>query len=123
MDHGRTRFGIDCYGLVIYFFDFLGIKLPDEDYKTFEQEVRFTADMMTSCIAGKVKMIEPDSKDFLDILLFYGEGNALNHVGIYLKQNTFLHVDRHMGVVISKLEKGSIWKKRFHSVYRLCRFL
>jgi hypothetical protein len=53
-----------------------------------------------------------------DLLFFGTNGKSISHVGVYLKDNKFVHASTSKGVIISDLDE-SYYKKTFHSAGRL----
>ena len=105
---GTSKKGVDCSGFVYTAFkDLYEITLP-----------RRSADMISV-----VKVI--DSKDLLlkgDILFFNNKAGKINHVGIYLGDNRFVHSSSSQGVIISTLEE-TYWKNHYHCGGRLLQNL
>lgn len=57
-------------------------------------------------LSDKNKMKEGD-------LVFFGKGKV-NHVGIFLRNDRFIHASTSKGVIVSSLEE-KYWKDKFHS--------
>lgn len=57
-----------------------------------------------------------------DIISFKIDGDKISHIGIYLKNNKFVHVSRSKGVRISNLN-GKYYRERFFSAGRVKRGL
>lgn len=96
---GMTKQGVDCSGFVQNVYkEVYGIMLP-----------RTAAEME--------KALEPiDSKSSLkegDLVFFKNKSNKVSHVGIYLKDNTFVHTSTSQGVVISSLN-DKYWVKYYY---------
>jgi len=53
-----------------------------------------------------------------DLLFFKTNGNSISHVGVYLKNNKFVHASTSKGVMINDLEEA-YYKKYFYSAGRL----
>ena len=53
-----------------------------------------------------------------DLLFFKTNGNSISHVGVYLKNNKFVHASTSKGVMINDLEE-TYYKKYFYSAGRL----
>ena len=53
-----------------------------------------------------------------DLIFFKIKDDAISHVGIYLKDNHFIHASLSMGVIISNLD-GKYYRERFVSGKRL----
>jgi len=93
---GSTSNGFDCSGLVHYSYVHSGMRVP-----------RSTKTQLSSSSAIKKKNIQPG-----DLLFFRISGFKVNHVGIYLGGNKFIHAPstgKH--VSIAKLN-NPYWKKR-----------
>lgn len=86
---GFSEKGIDCSGLVKKSYEAAGITLP-----------------RTSREQAKTGEIVPISAIKPGDLLFFGKKGRINHVGIYLGDNKFIHASRESGkVVIANLEE------------------
>lgn len=99
---GLSRKGLDCSGLVYLIYrNQFGVELPRT---TVGQVKRGRHVNRSSLRAGD--------------LLFFKTGKNLNHVGIYVENNQFLHVSTKKGVKISSLE-NSYWSKRYRQSRRV----
>lgn len=94
---GMTKQGVDCSGFVYNVYSQVyGIKLPR------------TANEM-SLVVNKVNRNEMKEGD----LVFFARGTSKpHHVGIYLKDNNFVHTSTSRGVTISNLE-DKYWANLF----------
>lgn len=97
---GLGKQGIDCSGLVyVTYLEKLGIELP----RTTE---------LQSQTGKEVQRSELRAAD----LVFFKTGPKLRHVGMYLENDTFLHVSKIDGVTISTLSdyywKNAYWHSR-----------
>ena len=99
---GTTTAGFDCSGLVGYVFrTALGIELPrvSRDMANRGQKV------------SRDELIEGD-------LVFFSRGKVVDHVGIYIGNNQFVHAPRTgRDVSISKLD--GYWSRHFVSARRV----
>lgn len=87
---GLSENGIDCSGLVKKSYEAAGIVLP-----------------RTSREQAKKGEIVPISAIKPGDLLFFGHKGRINHVGIYIGDNKFIHASRESGkVVIANLEES-----------------
>lgn len=95
---GMTKQGIDCSGFVYkVYYEVYKIKLPR------------TASQMAE-VVDKVNLNELKEGD----LVFFRRGTAKpHHVGIYLKDNTFVHTSSSRGVTISSLQ-DKYWANQFY---------
>ena len=95
---GTTKKGVDCSGFVCSVYkDMYDIQLP-----------RRSADMskVVTILSDKNKMTEGD-------LIFFGKGR-INHVGIFIRGNKFIHASSSKGVIVSSLEE-KYWKENYNS--------
>ncbi len=95
---GTTKQGVDCSGFVGNVYkDVYQITLPRRS-----GDIQKAVDILSDT----KKMKEGD-------LVFFGKGNV-NHVGIFLRNDKFIHASTSKGVIVSSLEE-KYWKERFHS--------
>ncbi|MBR1774519.1 MAG: C40 family peptidase [Bacteroidales bacterium] len=95
---GNTKQGVDCSGFVYNVYkDVFDITLPRRS-ADMENEVKI--------LSNKTKMREGD-------LVFFGK-NGVNHVGIFLNGDNFVHTSTSKGVIVSSLEE-KYWKENFRS--------
>ncbi|MCM8788946.1 MAG: LysM peptidoglycan-binding domain-containing protein [Candidatus Omnitrophica bacterium] len=85
---GSSKNGIDCSGLTKKAYEAAGISLP----RTSSQQAK-TGEIVP------ISAIKPGD------LLFFGNKGRINHVGIYIGDNKFIHASRESGkVVVANLE-------------------
>lgn len=87
---GNTKQGIDCSGLAqaIYL-------------KVFNVNIeRNSSAMAASCVQLTKQQLEQG-----DLVFFSIAGKGIDHVGIFLKENKFLHSTTRKGVIISSLDE------------------
>ena len=108
-NHGRNKDGYDCYGLVLEVEKRFGHILPDIDdmkcseaLRNFDKLHSETIKLLNVC-----EITEPLQES--DVILFKGTSNTLNHIGVYLGDNNFIHCNKY-GVHIEKLDKWNIGK-------------
>ncbi|WP_109077463.1 NlpC/P60 family protein [Aggregatibacter kilianii] len=101
---GQSRSGVDCSGFVqTTFFDRFGIKLP-----------RQTKDQ-----ANYGQYIEKGDIQTGDLVFFKtGRGPHGYHVGIYVKEDKFLHASTKGGVIYSSLN-SDYWRKVYWQARRI----
>ncbi|MDR0970797.1 MAG: C40 family peptidase [Bacteroidales bacterium] len=95
---GNTKKGVDCSGFVIEVYkEIYGISLP-----------RTASDMAN--MVDKIK----DRKDLKqgDLVFFKGNKSKINHVGIFLEENSFIHTSTSKGVMISSMD-DIYWSKHY----------
>lgn len=116
-DHGRSRAGVDCWGLLCVAFweehhitlpDYLGYSSPDE-----LEEVSALVD--GAKVSPLWVPVEGQAMAF-DIALFK-RGTFSNHVGLVVKHGLMVHV---VGEDQSKLERydTGLWARRFEGHWR-----
>lgn len=114
LHHGRDLSGLDCYGLILNIFDDQGVELWDinEDY---DPEWSWK---------GKDLFFQNYARDwdavsdprFMDVVCFKNGKGVVNHAGVLLGENKFIHAVK-AGVVVSKYTDQQ-WNKRLVGFYR-----
>lgn len=95
---GCTKEGVDCSCFVGHIFqEVYGITLH-----------RVAAD-----IAKDVTLIPREKLREGDVVFFTNSNGKISHVGIYLKEDMFVHSSTSRGVVVSSLD-NSYWKQHFY---------
>ncbi len=116
---GRGPDKIDCMGVIIIYMKEFGIEIPDyshiKDWGKYDEEY-------VKAIPKLLRKLESDEKLRIgDIIVFRNTqevtGN-LNHAGIYLGDNDFIHAGAKFGVMIDKLYER-FWKDRVYGHFRL----
>ncbi|MCG8579405.1 MAG: NlpC/P60 family protein [Bacteroidales bacterium] len=97
---GLNHEGLDCSGLIYASFKKHGIQMP-----------------RSSSEQGRVgKFIRSKNRlEYGDLVFFHMDWNKqklVNHVGIYLGDDEFIHVSTSKGCIISRLD-SEVWKKGF----------
>ena len=72
-----------------------------------------TLHRIASDIQQDVKLIGRNQLKEGDIVFFTNSNGKVSHVGIYLKDDMFVHSSTSNGVIISTLE-NSYWKQHFY---------
>lgn len=94
---GMKKNGVDCSGFTILL-----------QKEIFEKNLPRTARQMAEVVKRKYE----DQLEEGDLVFFNFNGQPFNHVGIYLKNNRFVHVSTSKGVIVSNL-KDSWYYKHF----------
>lgn len=110
---GRTRLGLDCYGLIIAIYKDLGFTLFDIEHYDKNWSVNGKNYMLENYHR---QWRETDNPQFLDVVVLRNSIGILNHGGVMLSGNRFLHCCK-AGTTISSLETP-MWKKRFVGFYQ-----
>jgi cell wall-associated NlpC family hydrolase len=110
--HGRSFAGVDCYGLLILFYQReLRITLPDYDYEEnwFEENPDYL-------MRHRDMWHEVRNPSQGDIALFSNNPGTINHAGIYVGDNKFLHCLEKTGTVSADIN-CKLWQKRLFGFY------
>ena len=101
---GESRKGTDCSGMVMHVFaDVAGIKLPRNSAKQSEY-----------CKSIRQSELLPG-----DLVFFAARrGKGVNHVGIYIGNNCFVHASTSRGVIVSDLAQD-YYARTFRSAGRV----
>lgn len=97
---GTTTNGLDCSGFVRLVYDqIFGIDLPHSSSAQFK--------------FSDLKKIDQKDLQPGDLIFFGNKGKKrINHVGVYISDNKFIHASSTDGIKVSGLDE-SYWKKRF----------
>ena len=118
--NGRTREGVDCWGLVCLFFNRLGIELPEDDgsfisrdwYKRDpERYLRELSSLGTE--VGHYKNLRP-----LDIPYFRLYKDVVTHTSVMLDNTSFIHVLINKEVSVDTMKKR-YWRRKYEGARRL----
>lgn len=93
----------DCSGFVNYVFSYIGINLP----RTSREQYYAGTD---------INIVNAKPGD----LVFFGDSNRINHVGIYIGDNKMIHSSTSKGVVIQSLD-DDYYKRRFVGIKRVIK--
>ena len=114
-DKGRSRDGVDCYGLLqLWMSERNGIELPDYlEVYTSSSDRESVAGAIEQNKVGWTPVAQPE---FGDALLFRILGHPM-HVGIKLHGDDFLHAFQNCDTCIERLS-GLAWSRRLVGAYR-----
>lgn len=91
---GESKSGADCSGFVMSVFSVYGFALPRTAQLQWEN----------------TKSIERRNLRKAD-LIFFSDGGKVDHVGIYIGENRFIHASTSKGVIITELSKDYYVKR------------
>ena len=117
-EKGRTRTGLDCYGLVrLVFHEQLGIELPSyaEDYATTTDAVEIAA-LFQGELASQWHEIPLAQAQLFDVVILRILGEPI-HFALVLDPPYFLHVFRGTDVTVERWDSLT-WQKRLVGVVR-----
>src|SRR3989338_471654 len=112
--HGRDLSGLDCYGLVLRVFEDQGIKLWDINEEYDENWSWQGRNLFVENYAKDWEFV--DDYRFMDVACFQNGKGIVNHAGVYLGENKFIHAVK-AGVVVSRCADRE-WQKRWVGFYR-----
>jgi len=112
---GRSRSGVDCWGLVrLFYLEIFKVELPSYlmEYSSSEDSSS-VADAVRNNLPNWSKV---DVIEFGDLLVFNVLGFPC-HTGVALNSNDFLHSFMNTNSCIERLNSIS-WSRRIHGIYR-----
>ena len=101
---GNTKDGVDCSGLSAAIYKKLYSKILDR---------RSDGQYFYNC-----ERISNSDLKAGDLVFFKIRGNSISHVGIYLKNNLFIHASVYRGVVVNDLDEN-YYKKYYFAAGRV----
>jgi cell wall-associated NlpC family hydrolase len=112
---GRGIDGLDCWGLIkLLYQDILGFTLWDLS-EEYPEDWSFSGkDLFMENYQKQWEKVE--KPQMWDVVLFRVGGEIVNHAGVMLNQNTFIHCVK-AGVVLNRISEKS-WKKSASGFYR-----
>lgn len=116
--HGRSRAGVDCYGLVcLVFNDLLDVKLDIFDGKYNDHTIRTNATLISDCgHFGWSPVPFKATLQAFDVAVLSLAGYPA-HVALMLDNDTFMHSIKPIGVVLERLSSLR-WKNRVKGIMR-----
>jgi cell wall-associated NlpC family hydrolase len=118
VDGGRSKEGCDCWGLIMILYrDLLKIELPD--FPISSENCSQVHDAMVGSIrAGQwIRTEEPSYGDIIAMALSPRNLTAINHVGMFICNNKFIHSIQNQRSAICSLD-SIYWKNRIKGFYR-----
>ncbi len=113
---GRDKSGVDCYGLAIEYFKLKGIETPDFQYP--EKWSKDGNNLFMENIEKFPNLFEGTERGQKgDIVLFTGINGIVDHIGILISSEKFLHSVRNIGVVISPFNQ--LYSRKLYGFYRI----
>lgn len=116
MPHGRTRAGVDCWGLVrLWYAEQLGIEL--DSYSESYQSIK-DRESIDGIVAEESKTWLRQQQPQTHDVVVWKIGPHWSHVGVVVAPRRFLHIFGKTGSVIERLDSLR-WSARERSYYRL----
>lgn len=119
LDHGRSRAGLDCWGLVVLVYkEQLGILLPDLGSFYSNADIRREVQGAVQDTVEKSwnRDVTGYPRRLYDVIVFK-RGGIETHVGLWVKEDTMLHVERNICVALERYDTAR-WKNKFSRVIR-----
>ena len=118
-DGGRGPDSYDCWGLVREIYKRYGIELPDYNISCYDN-FNVTKEMENN--RPFWQKISVDNAPVPCIVAFRVSSPMVNHVGIYLGENKFIHTREKAGAVIEDITSPA-WKHRIEGFYSIRSFV
>lgn len=112
--HGRTKEGMDCYGLLIEIAKRLGVNFPDAFYNSVDIDSK---ENTYNFLSESLPIEKIDKLEKYCIILMY-RGNKFSHVGIYLGEGKFIHSTENYGVCIQNIRR---YEPKIKRLYRMVK--
>ncbi len=100
---GTTASGLDCSGFVQIVFAEMGLKLPRTSALQFQAGIEVARENLTEG----------------DLVFFDTTGRGVSHVGIYLKDNQFIHAASNPGKVTISILTEKYWQPKYLGARRV----
>lgn len=124
VDGGRSREGVDCWGLVrLVFAELVGITLPDYAEIAADDWRRAARAMIDATASSTLIEVDASRARPFDFVFMRGHSDGarpisiVNHIGIMAPGNFVLHAEEATNVVMVPLESGSV-RFRIAGIYR-----
>lgn len=117
-EHGRTRAGVDCWGLAcIIFKEELDIDLPlmDIGYQNTKDKASISEMIKSNYINWDI--VEKNEEQAFDMAVFRMLGQPM-HIGVVVKPGLMIHCERGSGVYLTHYHKEGQWDRRLEGFYR-----
>ncbi len=114
--HGRTRAGVDCWGLVrLVLAEKRGLQLPDygNGYADSEDRSSVPSAIRTGLRDGWHQLERPEP----GALVVFVIGGLPMHCGVVVTSTRFMHVLRGIDVALERLDAAA-WVRRIDGFYR-----
>lgn len=115
---GRDENGLDCLGLVWYFYKLLGIDIPDGDGLTIEQDwYKNDPNRLKNALEKQGKPVPINELNILDLLYFEVMEGVITHLGVLVEEDLFIHCLQGRPVGLDRLSRR-LWSKKFAGARR-----
>lgn len=125
LDLGRTRAGVDCWGLVrLIYSDELGIDLPPYDTISPQDGPRMREAVRHEQATGEWSGVPTGHERPFDVAIMWGtwqqDGKTVGgdvHVGVFAPHRRILHIEKGIGAVCVPMNNPHI-ARRFRRAFR-----
>lgn len=118
-DHGRTKRGLDCWGLcVLVAKEVYDYELPS--LNKMYSSAGNGADVSELVEVEKLSKWDKVSDYKAGDICVFNIGGLSSHVGTYIENNKFIHILQGSEVTIEDLD-SILWTNRLNGVYRRCK--
>ena len=117
VEHGRSIYGLDCWGLVrLVMFEKFNLVLPDysKEYSNTYSKSEISALIKRENV--KWHEIHAGKEKLGDIIVLRMRGEPM-HIGLVLGDSRMLHIERHVNSAIEPYNNNR-WKDRIVGFYR-----
>lgn len=114
---GRDLTGLDCLGLIHFFYKDCGIDVPDGDGQAYAHDwTRTDPERYLRGIISIGKAVPVDALEPLDFV-YFRMGRNITHGAVMVDSEHFLHILQNTKVHVSQLDY--IWRRRLAGARRL----
>ncbi len=115
---GRDENGLDCLGLVWYFYKQLGIEVPESDGLIIEPDwYKNNPQRLKNAIEAQGKPVTNGELNILDLLYFEMVEGVISHLGILVEDDLFIHCLQDRPVGLDRLSRR-FWSSKFAGARR-----
>jgi cell wall-associated NlpC family hydrolase len=119
---GRSRYGLDCIGLVVRVLDDLGVTLKGKPVTAYDRADYAREPTAPFLHEPLERLFMPVTQMEVGDIVLFRIGTAPRHVGIVTEVSgvsRFVHAYEPYGKVREDDDVGERWRKRFIAAYRL----
>ncbi|MCK8828281.1 C40 family peptidase [Natroniella acetigena] len=115
--NGRSLRGLDCLGLIIFFYKEFGIDLTHKDRNYSKEWYKEDAGVYLRELLKVGTAVEFDNLQALDLVYFELLPDVVTHSGVMVNDQQFIHILQKRNVEISSFNR--FWRKKFAGARRL----
>ncbi|WP_408955383.1 C40 family peptidase [Natroniella sp. ANB-PHB2] len=115
--NGRSLRGLDCLGLIIFFYKEFGIDISYKDRKYSKQWYKEDSGVYLRELLKVGSAVEFDNLQTLDLVYFELLPDVVTHSGVMVNEHQFIHILQKRNVEVSSFNR--FWRKKFAGARRL----